>query len=328
MANTASGPAPSAPGVVNLDKPSVDQLVATDIAANLAESTNMPIAPKVAELSSSLSAKIDLAQVSDTTINKPQITELTSGSKSIAIYKSKAGDTVPSVAAAHGLLPETIKWANNLASDAIEGGRDILILPVDGVMYTIKPGDTPDSVAGVYRVDKNRILAFNNVAVDGFAPGQRIVIPGGVLPAEQVPGYQAPRAGGNQSYGGGSASRINSGIARASAGNRYAFGNCTWYVYERRLQLGRPVGSFWGNARTWDAYARTAGYVVNNKPAAGAVLVDHRAGYFGHVGVVESVAPNGDILITEMNNYAYGGFNIVNKRTISAGQAAGYQYIH
>ncbi len=91
--------------------------------------------------------------------------------------------------------------------------------------------------------------------------------------------------------------------------------------------MGRPVGSFWGNANTWASSARSAGYAVNRTPAAGAVLVD-QAGYFGHVAVVERVLPNGDVYITEMNNYAYGGFNIVNDRTISAGQASAYWYIH
>jgi surface antigen len=329
LANAAGAGEASASGVINLDKPSVDELVATDIASNLAESTNMPVAPKVAELSSSLAAKVDLSQTDDSTISKPQITELTSGGKAIATYKSKAGDTVSSVAAAHGLSVDTIKWANNLSSDAIEAGRDILVPPVDGVVYTIKNGDTSAALSTMYKADKSRIEAFNNVAVDGLVPGQRIVIPGGILPADQVPGYRAPTParGGAQSFGGGDGYRINSGLAGTSAGNRYAFGNCTWYAYERRQQLGRPVGSFWGNARTWGSYARAAGYPVNNTPAAGAVLVE-QTGWAGHVGVVESVLPNGDIIISEMNNYAYGGFNIVNKRTISAGQASAYQYIH
>lgn len=287
----------------------------------------MPVAPQVAELSSSLAAKVDLDQTSDDTISKPQITELAGGGKAIAVYKTKVGDSVPSIAAAHGLSVDTIKWANGLSSDAIEPGRDLLVSPVDGVVYTIKAGDTPAGLATTYRADKSRIEAFNNVAVDGFAAGQRIVIPGGVLPPELVPGYRAPSRTASGIATGGSGYRINAGIAKASAGNRYAYGNCTWYAYERRMQLGRPVGSFWGNASTWASYARAAGYLVNNKPAAGAVLVE-RTGYFGHVGVVESVSANGDIVISEMNNYAYGGFNIVNKRSISAGQAGGYQYIH
>ena len=88
-----------------------------------------------------------------------------------------------------------------------------------------------------------------------------------------------------------------------------------------------PVGSFWGNANTWAYYARQDGYLVDRSPVTGAVLVD-TAGSFGHVAVVESVGSNGDIVVSEMNNYAYGGFGIVDRRTISAGQAAAYWYIH
>jgi N-acetylmuramoyl-L-alanine amidase len=331
LANAAAPGSTDATGLINIDKPSVDELVATDIAANLAESTNMPVASQVAELSSSLAAKVDLSQTSYATIDKPQITELAGGSKLLAVYQTKPGDTVTSIAAAHGLSTDTIKWANNLVVDAIEPGKDILIPPVDGVVYTIKNGDTPDSLAATYKADKNRIEAFNNFATDGFTAGEKVIIPGGILPADQVPGYRAPSAATGTyaagAYGGGSGYRISSDIARASAGNRYAFGNCTWYAYERRQQLGRPVGSFWGNAKTWSSYARAAGYLVDNSPEAGAVLVD-QTGWAGHVGVVESVMANGDIVISEMNNAAYGGFNVVDRRTISAGQAALYQYIH
>ena len=66
---------------------------------------------------------------------------------------------------------------------------------------------------------------------------------------------------------------------------------------------------------------------MNRTPVRGAILVD-MAGYYGHVAIVEEVLGNGNIVISEMNNYAYGGFGVVNKRTISAGQASAYQYIH
>ncbi|MBI3889163.1 CHAP domain-containing protein, partial [Candidatus Saccharibacteria bacterium] len=169
--------------------------------------------------------------------------------------------------------------------------------------------------------------SFNDLEMNGATAGKQIIVPGGILPEEQRPGYQAPVGNTPVTSQVGTGYRVNSGIAGASAGNRYAWGNCTWYAYDRRAQMGRPVGSFWGNANTWAVYARAAGYPVNRTPAQGAVLVD-TAGYFGHVAVVESVSGNGDVTISEMNNYAYGGFGIVNKRTISAGQAAAYTYIH
>ena len=111
-----------------------------------------------------------------------------------------------------------------------------------------------------------------------------------------------------------------------SVGNKYAWGYCTWYAYERRAQMGLSTGSYWGNAKTWALYARADGYPVSRTPTVGAILVD-QSGYYGHVAVVESVAPNGDIVVSEMNNAAYGGFGIVSRRTITAGQAGVYQYI-
>ncbi len=315
---------------VNLDKPSVDELVATDVAANLAEQTNMSVAANVANLSVSLAAKSELAQTSDTAISKPQIIQASASSREITSYTAKAGDTVQSVAAAHNVSADTVRWANNLASDAIEAGKVLTIPPVDGVVYTVKAGDTADTIAQTFKADKERIVSFNDLEISGVANGKRIVIPAGVLPEDQRPGYQAPRTTSSfGSYGANNSSafRVNSSIASASAGNAYAFGNCTWYAFERRAQLGRPVGSFWGNAATWAMYARAAGFTVNNSPAVGAVM--QNGGGYGHVAIVEQVMPNGDIRISEMNYLGGGGgFNIVSGRTISAGQTRSYSYIH
>jgi len=308
------------------DQPSVDELVATDVASNLAEQTNMPVATNVANLSVSLAAKTELAQTSDTAIVKPQIVQPTATSREITTYVVKAGDTVQSIAAANNLSADTVRWANNIVGDSITPGKTVTIPPIDGVVYTVKAGDSADSIASTYSASKDRIISFNDLEISGVQSGARIVIPGGVLPETQRPGYQAPVSRAT-TYSGGTGYRVSSGISGVSAGNKYAWGNCTWYAYERRVQMGRPVGSYWGNAKTWAFYARQDGFPVDRTPSVGAVLVD-LAGYFGHVAVVEGVADNGDITISEMNNYAYGGFGVVDRRTISAGQAAAYQYIH
>lgn len=312
------------------DKPSVDELVATDIASNLAEQTNMPVATNVANLSVSLAAKSELAQTSDTAIVKPQIVQPTVSSREITDYVAKDGDTVQSIAAAHNVNPDTVRWANNLATDSISAGKNLVIPPVDGVVYTVKSGDTPDSLAGAYAASKDRIVSFNDLEISELKSGSRIVIPGGTLPENQRPGYQAPvTRSTTSSYDSSTGYRVSSNISgkrNGSVGNKYAWGYCTWYVYERRTQMGLTTGSYWGNARTWALYARGEGYAVTRTPTVGAILVDQN-GYYGHVAVVESVGPNGDITLSEMNNVAYGGFGIVNRRTITAGQAAVYQYI-
>lgn len=305
--------------------PSVDELVATDVAADLASRANLPIATNIANASISLTAKSELAQTDTSAITKPQIIEPNSTRTETITYTSVRGDTVPTIAAKYDISADTVRWANNINGDAVEPGRKIKILPQSGVLYKVESGDTVASIATKYNADEARITLVNDLDLGGLTPGKQILIPDGVKPAPEPVVAPAPSYSPD-SYGGSTGSRLNTNVY-ASAGNRYAYGNCTWYVYERRAQLGKPVGSFWGNANTWASSARMAGYTVNNTPAAGAVLTD-QAGYYGHVAVVERVLPNGDVYITEMNNYAYGGFGIVNDRTISAGQAAAYQYIH
>lgn len=309
-----------------VDKPSVDQIIATDVASKLAEETNMAIATNVANLSVSLAAKDELAQTNDAAIVKPQVVQATDSRRDITTYVTKPDDTITKISESYGLKPETVRWANNIVSDSVTAGRNLVIPPVDGVVYTVRSGDTVDGLASTYATSKERIVSFNDLEISGLQPGAKIVIPGGVLPENLRPGYQAPTSRPIPSSGS-SGYRVNSGIKSASAGNRYAWGNCTWYAYERRQQLGMPVGSFWGNANTWAYYARQDGYLVDRSPAVGAILVD-TVGVFGHVAVVEGVDANGEVVVSEMNNYAYGGFGIVNRRTISAGQAAGYWYIH
>lgn len=305
---------------------SLDEKTATDIAANFAIQTQMPVAANVANLSTSLEAKQEIAQSDDTVIAKPQIVQPTAGSRTVTTYKAKTGDTVQSIAAEYNLSPQTIKWANGLQSDAVENGRDVIVPPVDGVMYTAKEGDTVQSIAELYKAQPERIVSFNDLEVDGVQKDMQIIIPGGEKPADPAPAPSNPAAAMSNGQSTGSFNSTASlANASASVGNRYAFGNCTWYAYERRAQLGRPIGSFWGNASTWAMNARAAGFTVNSTPAPGAIL-QNGGGYagYGHVAVVETI--NGDsFTVSEMN---YAGFNVVSSRTIPMSQAGNYSFIH
>ncbi len=318
MANVSPAANSVAEGAVT-----IDQKTATDIAANFALQTQMPVAPNVANLSTSLEAKKEIAQEDDTIISKPQIIQPASDNRAVTVYKAKTGDTVQSIAEAHGISAQTIKWANDLQSDAVENGRDITILPVDGVVYTAKEGDTVQSIAEKYQALPERIVSFNDLEVGSITNDMRIVVPGGVKPADPVPA--TPTAIATQPART-ATSPTNVAMARASAGNAYALGNCTWYAYERRAQLGRPIGSFWGNASTWAANGAAAGFGVNRTPAPGAIM-QNGGGYagYGHVAIVETMNPDGSITVSEMN---YAGFNVVSSRTIPAGQIGNYTYIH
>lgn len=100
-----------------------------------------------------------------------------------------------------------------------------------------------------------------------------------------------------------------------NAGNRYTPGQCTWYVYNMRPD----IGSFWGNASQWLYNAQADGYATSSRPQVGAIAWTG-AGYAGHVAYVQGVS--GDMVtISEMN---YAGPYQISTRTVHYSE---FQYI-
>jgi surface antigen len=313
-----------------IDQTSVDNVVATGVAASVAQAVNLPIATSVANLAVSASSKSELAQSTDS-INtvKPQIIGSGLVNRFVTSYTVIAGDTAASVGANFGITSTTIKYANNLTSDALIAGTVLQILPVDGVLYTVKAGDTIDAIATKYKADKTRLVLYNDLDVSGLVPGSKIVLPGGDLPTNERPGYVAPVVAVSYNYAGagsGFGGRTWN-IGYGTPAGPYAHGNCTLYAYNRRVALGLPVGRNWGNASSWAYNAGRDGLLVNRSPSVGAII--QNGGGLGHVGIVESILANGDLSISEMNAYvAGGGYNVVSGRIIAAGNVSSYLYIH
>ena len=306
----------------DIAKPSVDQLTVAHLAAQTAEVAGLSIASEVSSLSITLNAMSEISQLDEGIISKPQVFEPTSSS-AITTYRTVSGDSASSVAARYGITTQTLKWANNMVTDALVPDVDLVVPSVDGVVYTVKEGDTLQAIAEKYKADAARITSKNDLELTGLKPGQRIVLPDGVLPANERPGYRAPRVITSSTP---VSSRINPAYA-AQAGNRYSYGYCTWYAYNRRAQIGRPIGSFWGNASSWAYAAGSAGYLVNRTPAVGAVM--QNGGGLGHVAVVEEVRGDGGVTVSEMNYYGNGGgWARISYRSLDAGAAAAYNFIH
>ena len=118
------------------------------------------------------------------------------------------------------------------------------------------------------------------------------------------------------------------GTSNGDYGNAYVAGQCTWWAYNRRQQMGIGTPSYLGNGGQWYATAPSYGLRVDHSPQVGAAIsfLPGQAGadgFYGHVGVVEAVY--GDtITISEMN--AAGGPYVVSYRTLSG--ASQYWYVH
>jgi surface antigen len=319
------------------DQPSVDQIVATNVAAGIASRANLPVASKIADQSVSLTILSQLAQNDTNTITKPQIIQLSSANRAVKQHVVKDGETVDSIAAQYAISPDTIKWANSLTDSTVPAGKELTILPVDGVHYTVRAGDTVDSIASKFNTSAQDITSFNNLEISGLVVGNKIVLPSGILPTNERPGYQAPAArvfttnvysnfryaGG---FGGGDVFNSHRNTKATTPGNTNAWGNCTWYAWERRYEMGRPLPSgALGNAAQWNS-SLSAYFRVDSVPEVGAIF--QNGGGYGHVGIVESINGDGSLVVSEMNNYAGGGYNWINNRIIPANQVGSFNYIH
>lgn len=310
----------------------VDEVVATTIAANLAQSTNLSIAPDVANFAVSAKVKSELAQADNETIlTKPQLIQTGAENRSVIKYTVKEGDTVDSIASANGISAETLKWANNLTTNTLAEGKTVAILPVDGVLYTVKTGDTIESISEKYDVDQTRVVLYNDLEVSGIKVGQKLILPGANLPNNERPGYVAPVTYNTTNFalggGGSNVKFLYRNTKSTSGGNTSQYGYCTWYAWERRAAIGKPLpgGTTLGDAVAWARSLGSRGYtVVYGVPRVGAVM-QNGGGYSGHVAVVENIAENGDVTVSEMN---YIGWNNVSQRTITAGQAKNYNFIY
>lgn len=272
----------------------LDVVSSADIAANIASVVSLPEASNVSEQADSLSIQNASAPVAESIITKPQL--VAGGSKSrtdIQKYVSVNGDTVASLAVKFGVTSDSIRWSNGLTnSNDIPAGKELQIPPRNGVIYKVAAGDTIESVTSRYSANKEQTIAFNDIELSGLAVGETIVIPDGVKPAE--PTYTRTTNSSNSLASNNSVSAID--YTAKYGNNTYAPGFCTWYAASRV-----SIPSNWGNANTWDNYARLSGWTVSQTPVPGAIFQTD-AGYAGHVGIVEDVSPDGSqVKVSDMN---------------------------
>lgn len=246
-----------------------------------------------------LGALIDGADIEDT---KKIITEHIVGQD----------ENISSISESYSVSVETIVWANDLKSLILRPGQTLLILPVSGVMHLVKEGDTIDGIAQKYKADSGKVLSFNdlNGNSDIFA-GEVIIVPGGKMPFISV-AKPAPLPDKSSL----STNNFN------GQSHDFPFGQCTWWVAQKR-----PIPG-WGNAKDWLNNAAASGFATckgsSCLPKKGAVISLQGSRIYGHVGYVEEVKDD-KVIFSEMN---YIGWGKVNYRTLRIGSPAIIGYIY
>ncbi len=292
--------APVIPRAVEAEAPAaIDEIASAGIASAVANSTNILEKDIVTNQADSLAAQVNLAQVNENYLAKPQVVVTdTKTLKDVITYKTVAGDTVGSLAARFNITSETIRWSNNITGDALQPDKELVIPPINGVYYTVKAGDTVDSLADKYRASKEQIIFFNDIELSGIKAGDKIMIPGGTVQTAVA------RSTTSSTRSSGSSFSFAFGNEPLYGGNGYSYGYCTYYV-AGRIAVPRN----WGNANTWDRGAAASGWTVSSRPRPGAIAQTRR-GFAGHVAVVEAVSEDGTMIkYSDMNGRA--GWNRV-----------------
>ena len=291
---------------INTSTPVVtaDEARTANLAAVAAEASGLSSASSVLDKSVSMEILASLNQPNVETVVKPQIVDPQATLEPIVSYVAQNGDNVATIAAKYGVSDQTVRWANNLSGDAVSEGANLSIPTIDGVVYTMKEGDNLADVVSKYRSNLEEVIAVNDLTDENVAPDSRILLPNGDLPETERPGYVAPSSSISRSGSYDRSGSVGSGsgyqFVSAYGGGGFTPGQCTWYAYNRRGQLGLRQPNWRGNANVWNIQAGRSGWSVSNIPSVGAIFQTPR-GWAGHVGIVESINPDGTITISEMN---------------------------
>lgn len=295
---------------------SVDQLSALYMVADISDTMNLASAPDLASNYIVATSLYVAGQTSTGKIEKPNITNI-AVSRGVVEYYVKDGETMEMIANRYGITNDQIRWSNGKKYTDVEVGELLYIPSKPGIVYTVKGDDTVASISERYGSTVEEIIALNDLEVSGISEGMHILIKGGELPETERPEYVAPvRYYYTYSYLGDTSTRVNL-VCRADLGA----GQCTTWGWIKRPDY---AGILKANANRWDDLAIANGLLVDNSPAPGAIFQTD-SGWYGHVGYVESVNPDGSINVSERN---YRGCYGVLYSTIPASETGKFKYIH
>ncbi len=206
-------------------------------------------------------------------------------------YTVSTGDSVFAIARSFGITPETVLWANydllNDNPDMLTPGMELIIPPVNGVLYVWQEGDTLDGIAKKFEAKVEDILNFPGNKLDltnpVITPGTLVMIPGGHRDFRQwlIPTIPRGAAGVSRGlYGSGTCTEVTEGGALGSGSfiwpsdSHYISGNDYWSGH-----LAIDIGA--GEGAT--IYAADSGVIVFAGSALGGygnmVMIDHGNGY-------------------------------------------------
>lgn len=260
------------------------------------------------------------------TVNRPAVQ---SGGNT---YTVVSGDSLSLIAYRHNTSVNELMRLNNLTGYLIFPGQRLKVSGTTTTVSTTRPtavtsnatshvvqsGEYLSLIASRYGITVAQLKSLNGLTSDLIFPNQRLVVKGNAVQGTPTVSPVASRAPVSTTV-------TNYVTPVFAHSNLYDYGQCTWYVFNKRASMGKGISTYWWHARNWANGAIKDGYTVNRTPAYGAIA-QTSDGYYGHVAFVERVNGDGTILVSEMN-YATG-VGVIGYRTLNQWQVSRYVFIH
>jgi murein DD-endopeptidase MepM/ murein hydrolase activator NlpD len=215
-------------------------------------------------------------------------------------YTVARGDTISSIAESFGIKSSTLMWANaelmRNGPNSLSVGQELLVPPVDGVLYEWEEGDDLESVAELYQVTEDDILLWPGNTIDLADPtvevGALVMIPGGKSDAIQwtspviASGSSGTSTGSSTScgnegpVGGGGTLMWPSPYHYINGGNQFSPSHLAIDLYAPE---GTPITAADSGVVVWASYGAWNGGYGN------VVMINHRNGFstlYGHLSQV------------------------------------------
>ncbi|WZE72870.1 LysM peptidoglycan-binding domain-containing protein [Macrococcus sp. CCM 2573] len=249
-------------------------------------------------------------------------------------YTVVSGDSLSLIAYRHNTSVNELMRLNNLTGYLIFPGQRLKVsgttttttvsttrptaVTSNATSHVVQSGEYLSLIASRYGITVAQLKSLNGLTSDLIFPNQRLVVKGNAVQGTPTVSPVASRAPVSTTV-------TNYVTPVFAHSNLYDYGQCTWYVFNKRASMGKGISTYWWHARNWANGAIKDGYTVNRTPAYGAIA-QTSDGYYGHVAFVERVNGDGTILVSEMN-YATG-VGVIGYRTLNQWQVSRYVFIH